>query len=100
MAMKKVIHLTVKEMLIKRGFTQRDFAEATGIIYKTVGKLCTNKVKNPDLEVLARCCEVLRCDLSDIMHLVDAEGEYGTHIRHDRLVPRYTRSGRRVEEDV
>lgn len=98
MAKKKLIILEVKEMLEKRGYTQREFSEVSGIVYKTVGRLCTNKVKNPDLENLARCCDVLDCDITDIMKLVEVEGEYGEHIR-PRIVPRYNSRGLRIDKD-
>jgi DNA-binding Xre family transcriptional regulator len=89
----------IKWCLVKRGYTQRDFAEVSGILYQNVGNMCTNKATNPNLQVLGRCCEILKCELTDIMELVIENVEYDNHIR-PRLLPRYDSKGRRTVEDV
>ncbi|UJF36576.1 helix-turn-helix domain-containing protein [Paenibacillus hexagrammi] len=93
----KVVQLTLGEMLKKRGFTQRDFSEVSGIRYGTLGKMCTNKITSPPLEHLAICCELLNCELTDIMQVVDVPGE---REYKPRIVPRYAGKGRRIDTEA
>ena len=36
---------------------------------------CKNKISRIDLKILARLCEYLKCDLTDILKLVEEEEE-------------------------
>lgn len=96
---KKMVVLKLKEMLVKRDMSQREFSEVAGILYKNVAKMCNGQAPNPNLEVLGRCCDVLNCELDDLMELVEVEGEYDPkHIR-PRVLPRYDSKGMRILDD-
>lgn len=91
--MKKLV-FTLKEMLEKREITQRQFVEMSGIRYQTVSRMCTNHieltyVKNEHIEI---CCELLKCDLADLMKIIDVPGER----EYKQIVlPKYNNTGRR-----
>ena len=61
------IFLTLDTYLDRRGISRYFVAEKTGIHYDTINKYYRNRVVRYDSYILAKICDVLNCDLSDII---------------------------------
>ena len=59
------IHL--KELIETRGITRYRLAKLADTRFEVVEKWCTGTVERIDVDVLARFCYILDCDLSDIL---------------------------------
>ena len=62
-----MIRLTVEKALKKRGISRYRLAKSTGILYHIIDKYYKNKVTRYDSYVLDRICDVLDCDVSEII---------------------------------
>lgn len=62
------IVLTLEEYRLKRGISKNMIVLGAGVQRTQLQKYCQNKVARVDLGVLARLCDYLQCELSDIMH--------------------------------
>ena len=74
--MREVLRLTVCynklwKLLIDKNMKKKDLRLATGMSTTALAKLGRNEHINT--EILTRICEVLDCDLSDIIELVKEE---------------------------
>lgn len=63
-----MIKITLLVPLAKKNMTQKDLAKATNIREAAISKLKRNQLKEYPAEMLNKICEVLECDISDIMH--------------------------------
>lgn len=59
------------KLLIERGVSKTDLIELTGISSRVLAKLSKNQTVTTD--TLARICEVMECDVGDIMECVSEE---------------------------
>jgi len=57
-------------LLDQKGITQRALSRLTGIRHVSINEMCNNQTQRLPLDNLARICEVLECDISDILELV------------------------------
>ena len=64
----KRVHMRIEEQLKKRGISKNKIVLGAGVQRTQLQKYCQNKVTRVDLGVLARLCDYLQCELSDIMH--------------------------------
>jgi putative transcriptional regulator len=65
--MKIVIKLAL--LLEKANMTQRELARQTGIRVPSINEMYHNQTVRLPLDNLAKICEVLDCDISDILEL-------------------------------
>jgi Predicted transcriptional regulator len=65
---KIIIKLDV--LLDKRDMSQNELSRLTGIRQPSIFEMCANKTKHLPLKNLAKICEVLNCQLTDILELV------------------------------
>ena len=56
------------KLLIDKDMKKKDLEQAAGISHYTIGKL--NRGDNVTIEVLAKICQELQCDIADIMEFV------------------------------
>lgn len=68
-----MIKFNVKVMLAKRGLTQKQLAERTGIRPPTVSAICVGSVKHLPVDALDKICMVLDCQPSDLMEYISEE---------------------------
>lgn len=59
------IHLS--ELIEQRGISKTRLAKLANTNYKNIKRLCDKEVQKVDLDIIARICFVLKCNLSDIM---------------------------------
>ena len=59
------------KLLIDRDMKKKDLRLATGMTTTALAKLGRDEPVN--LEILLKICKVLKCDISDIMEIVETE---------------------------
>lgn len=64
---KTMIKLTLDKALEKRKTTRYELSKRTGIQYQIIDNYYKNKVKRYDSYVIDRICDVLNCDINDII---------------------------------
>lgn len=62
------IVLTIEEYSLMRGSSKNKIVLGADVQRTQLQKYCQNRVARVDLGVLARLCDYLQCDLSDLMH--------------------------------
>ena len=65
-----MIRLTIDKMLEKRGITRYELVKRTEIKFQTIDRYYKNRVIRYDSYILDRICEVLECNVSDIIEYV------------------------------
>jgi len=63
------IIITLDKILDSKNISQQQFSRMTGIRYPTINDMYLNKSKFIPLKNLAKICEVLECEISDILFL-------------------------------
>lgn len=61
------------KLLIDRDMKKKDLCAAAGISHASVAKLGKNE--NVTTDVLVKICIALKCDISDIMEIIEIKGE-------------------------
>jgi putative transcriptional regulator len=64
------IILKLDELLTKINISQHELSRLTGIRQPSINEMCRNQTKRLPLENLAKICEVLDCNITDILELV------------------------------
>ena len=67
------VRLRLAEIMDSRGMTRNQLSRLTGTRYEVIHKWYGGKVEILDLDVLARICYVLDCDVSDLLVYEEAE---------------------------
>lgn len=69
--------IVLADYLQKRQFSKNKLAEDANLQRTQLNAYCKNEIKRPDLDVLARICYALHCDLTDIIRYVRPSQENG-----------------------
>ena len=67
------IFLTLDKYLNARGISRYYLSEHAGIRYDTINKYYRNRVVRYDSYILTKICDVLKCDISDIICYCEEE---------------------------
>lgn len=62
------IIFNIKDTMIEKGITRNKLSKLTGATYNVIDRYYNNNITRLDLDVLAKICYVLECDVSDIIH--------------------------------
>ena len=62
-----MVKLTLDKVLEKKGVTRYYLSKRTNIKFQTIDKYYKNKVVRYDSYILSKICEVLECEISDIL---------------------------------
>jgi putative transcriptional regulator len=65
--MKVIIKLD--KVLAEREMSQHELARLTGIRQPSINEMCRNQTSRLPLQNLAKICEVLNCELTDILEM-------------------------------
>ena len=65
------VKLTINKELEKQGISRYELAKRTGIQYQIIDNYYKNKVVRYDSYILARICEALDCDITDLIVSTD-----------------------------
>ncbi len=61
------VTIILKELLDKKGISRNKLATMTATNYDLINRYYNNKVIRVDLDIIARICFVLKCNVSDIL---------------------------------
>ena len=61
------IYLNLKEVMDNNGITRNALARSVNTRFEVVDKWYKGEVEKIDLDILARICYVLKCDVKDIL---------------------------------
>ncbi len=62
-----MIRLTIDKLLSEKEITRYQLAKLTKIKYQTIDNYYKNKVVRYDSFILSKICEVLECEIGDIL---------------------------------
>lgn len=68
-----MIEFTLREMLKKRGMTQKELVEKTKIRQPTLSAISMGKIKMIPVSALDKICDVLDCQPGDLMEYISEE---------------------------
>jgi putative transcriptional regulator len=70
------MHVVIKldQILAERKMSQHELSRLTGIRQPSINEMCRNQTSRLPLENLAKVCEVLDCDISDVLELTNLGG--------------------------
>lgn len=63
----KMISINIDDILTHKNKTRYWLAKETGVTYPNIVKLIEGKTTSIKFEVLDKICDVLNCDISDIL---------------------------------
>lgn len=61
------IEVKLDKLIQERAITKTRLAKLANTNYKNIKRLCDGQVQKLDLDIIARICCVLECELSDIV---------------------------------
>ena len=60
--------ITLKDVMNKQNMTRNRLASPTGLVYNSVNRYYQNApISSVDLDVLAKICFVLNCEIADVL---------------------------------
>lgn len=63
------VNINLNALLQDKNISHREFSRMTGIRHPSISDMCNNETKRIPLDNLAKICEILECDISDILKL-------------------------------
>jgi putative transcriptional regulator len=66
--MKLIIKLD--QLLQERNMSQHELSRLTGIRQPSINEMCRNQTRRLPIENIEKICEVLNCEITDILELV------------------------------
>lgn len=64
-----IVKITLQELLTTINMSQHELSRRTGIRQPTINEMCRNQTTRLPLSNLAAICEVLGCQISDVLKL-------------------------------
>ncbi len=61
------VEITLKEVLDKKGISRNKLSVMIAVNYDLVNRYYNNRVIRVDIDIIARMCYVLDCDINDIL---------------------------------
>lgn len=61
------IDIKLKELLEKKGISRNKLCNMMGCNYDLITRYYNNKVSRVDLEIIAKICFVLNCEITDVI---------------------------------
>lgn len=93
-----MIKIQLSKLLGEKRWTQIDLARATGIRPNTIGELYHELAERVNLEHLDLICEVLHCELDELIVRVPDESAKVDHTRRGNLKSKKDAYGKRHPE--
>lgn len=62
--------ITLDQLLNEKNMSQRKLSTLTGIRQPSINEMCRNITNRLSLENLARICEALECEITDVLKIV------------------------------
>ena len=71
--------ITLKDIMEKQCITRNHLARLTGLVYNSIDRYYKNApISSVDLDVLAKLCYVLNCDITDLLRYERPESREGS----------------------
>lgn len=64
------IHIKLDELIQKSGISKNKLSHRAEMQRTQINNYCNNKISRLDIDVLARICAVLNCEISDLLEYV------------------------------
>ena len=64
------IHIKLAQIIEARNISKNKFSQRAEMQRTQVNQYCNNKITRLDIDVLARICSTLECDISDLLEYV------------------------------
>jgi len=69
------VTITLKDVMDAQGMTRNRLATLTGLVYNSVNRYYQNTpISSVDLDVLAKMCYVLNCEIGDVLRYEHPKG--------------------------
>ncbi len=69
------IKIRLAEQIKKAGISKNKLSHRAEMQRTQLNNYCNNNIKRLDIDVLARLCTVLGCEISDLLEFVPSENE-------------------------
>ncbi|MBQ3064301.1 MAG: helix-turn-helix transcriptional regulator [Clostridia bacterium] len=66
------IKIKLDELIKKKGISKSKLAHKAELQRTQLNKFCANKITRLDIDVLARICAVMECDIADLLEFIPA----------------------------
>lgn len=63
------VNIKLNSLLEDKGISHRELSRLAGIRHPSISEMCNNTTKRIPLDNLAKICEVLNCEITDILEL-------------------------------
>lgn len=63
------VNIKLAKILEERRISHRELSRMTGIRHPSISEMCNNKTERLPLKNLAAICNVLECEITDILEL-------------------------------
>ena len=67
------INIKLNDVIIKNNITKNKVIQRAELQRSQLNNYCNNKIQQVDLNILARICTVLKCDISDVLEFIPPE---------------------------
>ena len=67
------INIKLDELMKQKGISKNKLGQRAEMQRAQINKYCNNKMARTDLDVLARICTVLECEIGDLLEFVPHE---------------------------
>ena len=61
------LEITLKDVLLKKGVSRNKLSTMIAVNYDLVNRYYNNRVIRVDIDIIARMCFALKCDVTDIL---------------------------------
>ena len=65
------LNINLEKIMIKNNLTVEGLAESVGVNKNTISRYKRNVSEKIDLDIFARLCDTLKCEISDLLILED-----------------------------
>lgn len=69
------IKITLDQKLTEHNISQHELSRLTGIRQPSINEMCRNQTVRLPLDNLAKICEVLECEITDVLELQKEQSE-------------------------
>ena len=69
------IKIHLNELIKKRGISKNKLSHRAEMQRSQINHYCNNEITRLDIDVLARLCTVLECEIGDLLEFIPSEKE-------------------------
>lgn len=67
------IRIRLEELIQREGISKNKLSHRAEMQRSQINNYCSNKISRLDIDVLARLCTVLNCDIGDLLEFIPPE---------------------------